>query len=372
MNMKIVYIVPSLIQSGPIKVVYNIIKYLDRERFYPIVVTLHEPRLKNRDNRILFEELDVEIVSFSYSIWNFQFQTLSIARTINELYPESNVIFHAHGYYPTLILSKMKGRLVMNTIHNICNLDFRHKWGILLGSYLSMRYKFALRKLDLCVTISETMNKFYRNDNRLTLKVIYNGVEAIGYQSQEDRRRAMREHLNIDQDKKVLLYPAGFNKGKNHLYLISCLKKIKRDDFLILFAGQGNTELSCKQLVGSDNRFRFLGYCLDMEPYWMVADFMISSSLAEGMPMAVLEALLHGVPTLLSNIPPHLEILRTVWGDEGMSFSLNDEQSLIKLISSILDLQFDHEKILLRAWQFYSAMRMSESYSEIYESLLNS
>ena len=71
-------------------------------------------------------------------------------------------------------------------------------------------------------------------------------------------------------------------------------------------------------------------------------------------------------------IPPHLEILRTVWGDEGMSFSLNDEQSLIKLISSILDLQFDHEKILLRARQFYSAKRMSESYSEIYESLLNS
>lgn len=369
MTTTIVYLVPSLIQSGPIKVVYNIIKYLDRKQYYPIIVTLHKPRLKNRDNRRIFEKLNVDIVSFSYTFWNYQFQTLSIAKKINDLYPEPGIIFHAHGYYPTLILSKMKGRLVMNTIHNICDLDFNHKFGRIFGSYLSVKYKSALRKLNLCVTISKTMNDFYSVDRRLLLKVIYNGVEAAASQYCEDWRGTLLKKMDIGLDKKVLLYPAGFNKGKNHIFLISCLRKIERSDFIVLFAGQGDTEILCKQLVGDDNRFRFLGYCLDMEPYWAISDFMISPSLAEGMPMAVLEALLHGVPTLLSNIPPHLEILRNIFGNDNMSFKLSDEQSLIDLVLNVIDKPFNHDEILAKSKLIYSAERMSNAYSAIYQSI---
>ena len=42
--MKILYVVSTLKRSGPVIVLSNIIKYLDKNRFEPIVLTSPEPK----------------------------------------------------------------------------------------------------------------------------------------------------------------------------------------------------------------------------------------------------------------------------------------------------------------------------------------
>lgn len=55
----ILYLVPSLIPCGPINVVYNILRHLDRKRFSPVVVALSDAG--ERCNQADFEALGVEV-----------------------------------------------------------------------------------------------------------------------------------------------------------------------------------------------------------------------------------------------------------------------------------------------------------------------
>lgn len=367
-RIKIVYIVPALMRSGPINVLCNLLRHLDRTNYEPIIVSLHEPKIRELNNTDFFLNMGITVFEFSYSLFEMQFRRKSIALKIQNQFMDTRVIFHAHGYYPTLILAEMREGKTMNTIHNICDQDFVYRRGGILGKYLANRFKKSLRKLDLCVVISNSMKEFYNIDRHLNINVVYNGVE-LGIQLPSGvKRMDILNQLSIPPNAKILLYPAPFVNLKNHQYLLETIKFYDRQDFVILFAGDGSTKSYCQKLAEADTRIRFLGYCMDLEPYWAIADFMISPSLSEGMPLAVLEALLRGIPPLLSNIPSHLEILNNIFGSDSLAFDLNDKYSLDHLFSKVFDMSFDRDKILQRSKKLYSSVSMCRGYERLYSS----
>lgn len=341
---------------------------MDRRSFTPVIVYLSEHVLSARNNKSLFEELGIEITGYSYSKWQLQLHASSIARHIQQKFYGRKIIFHAHGYYPTLILSNMKGVQTMATIHNICDQDFTLKKGRWMGTYMAWRFKKALERLNLCVPICHSMQDYYAAGGKLTLKTVCNGVEERGMATAGEKE-AVRKLLGINSDVKVFLYPASFSSLKNHQFIINELKDSPHRDFLILFAGQGELEEECKKMTGNDPRFRFLGYQMNLDQYWKIADFMISSSYSEGMPLAVLEAVVQGLPCLLSGIPAHLEILRNVFGSEEMSFDANRRGSLSQLVDIVIHQEFPREQIRQKAVSLYSLRTMYTGYEEIYSQL---
>lgn len=366
---KIVYVIPSLIKSGPVNVLYNIVKNLDRKRFEPIVVELREYPQHNRHNHAWFEKLGVRIDRHNYSLWYTEFCIKKIARELSEKYNEQDTVFHAHGYYPTLILAAMNGRLTMNTIHNRCDEDFSFKHNWLMASYMSNNFRKALRRLSLCVVISENMLDYYAKKGVSLIKVC-NGVDAYDRKT-NDERAILRNSLNIPLNVFVLLYPAGFSIRKNQVCIIEAVKKSKRQDILILFAGRGETEVKCKSLVGNDKRFRFLGFQLNMEQWWNVTDYMISSSLTEGMPMAVLEAVNQGIPCILSSIPSHNEISNNVFGDNALLFDPFNPENLVYILdNNIGNIAMSSEEIANRARAIYTSEVMAHNYENCYNNLI--
>lgn len=370
-KIKIVYIVPSLMQSGPINVLYPLVKHLNKDFFDPVICSLHPSRIPSLDIHEDFESLGVEVYNYSYSLFDLQFRLGKIAKELQSKFLDYDIIFHAHCYYPILLLSKFSNRLTMSTIHEISDLSFAHSHGQMLGRYFSYMYKKAFKKLSINVFISDSMSDYYGSNASLKFKTIYNGIENEYNTYSADEKKAIRKKLGLnDLNTKIFIFPAGFNFIKNHVYLIKTIKKIDRKDFVILFAGQGETEERCKYLVGSDNRFKFLGFCKNLSPFWSIADFLISPSLSEGMPLAVLEALIRGIPTILSAIPPHIEILNHVFNSSNLSFSTNDENSLIDLFLKVLDQKFDGDEIRNKTNIYYSAEAMCKSYENIYKQLV--
>lgn len=370
----VIYVVPSLIRSGPINVVLNILHCLSRTKFRPVVVALQRhAQTAIRGNRAEFEALGVEIIEFGYTHWQLQLHKRRIAREICRKFP-TEAIFHAHGYYPTLLLSYLNDRHTVTTIHNICDEDFRNYRGEIVGRYMTHVYHHALRRIKLCVPICNAMREFYVRDGRVRLQVVCNGVAFSKEQSAETERTTARKKLGISVRKNVLLYPAGFNSNKNHIRLIRELQASHRRDFVVLMPGRGATHDACKEATKGDERFRFPGYQMDMRPYWAAADFMVSPSLGEGLPMAVLEACVRGMPCLLSDIPPHAEIVRNVFGNKADSllFSLERDGSLRQTVEQNLDKTFNKDDIGERAASFYSAQAMTDGYMRIYENLLQS
>lgn len=361
----IVYVVPYLINSGPINVLYNIVKNLDRNVFNLTIISLVDNRFPEKSNKALFEKLQINIIEYPYSNLYLQFNYASIAQEIEQSYNASSTIFHAHGYYPTLVLSKMKNALTINTIHNICDEDFKMTKGFLMGSYMSYMYKRAFRNLTLSVPITDFMKDYYEKDKSLKLQTIYNGVDGEDQVYSLEHKNQIKSELNIPIDAKVLLYPAVFSEGKNHVELIKAIKECKENVF-VLFAGHGPKVDECKQLVGEDRHFCFLGFQMNLSKYWAVADFMISTSKSEGLPMAVLEALVRGIPCILSNILPHQEVIQKVFNSTQLCYQLGDIQSLVDCIKAHINVDYNHSDIQQKARNYYSSQVMAEGYSNLY------
>ena len=82
--------------------------------------------------------------------------------------------------------------------------------------------------------------------------------------------------------------------------------------------------------------------------------------------MAVLEALMAGVPCLLSAIPPHREIMQQVFGNETLIFDETQRGTLAELFDRVGEQNFSHSLISERAKAAYSAEVMARGYERIY------
>lgn len=361
----ILYVVPSLSQCGPIKVLYNLVSHLDRSRFCPVIVALSDNRFTYRSIQGDFENLDVEVHNYEYSKWQCQLHTGSIAKRIDKEFDDASIVMHAHGYYPTVILSHLHSRHTMTTIHNICDEDFRMSKGRWLGGYMIWKYKMALRSIKTCVAISDYMREHYGKNRMLNLKTVYNGVE-IPPKTRMEERKSTRQKLKIEPETFVLFYPAAFTIGKNHVYLIEEIRARPELPIIIFLAGAGCTETDCRRLAATDKRIRFLGFQMNLDDWWLAADALVSPSVSEGMPMAVLEAVVRGLPCLLSTIPPHLEIAQNVFGTKEWCFDTNRKGALGSLIAKAAKTKFEKENIAAQAALHYGAEVMCRGYEELY------
>lgn len=362
----ILYLIPSLIPCGPINVVYNILRHLDRKRFSPVVVALSDAG--ERCNQADFEALGVEVHNLHLTKWYLQWHVGEVARRMESLFPDKRVVLHAHGYYPTLILAAMKGRKTLTTVHNICDEDFVMQKGWALGSYMATMYKRCLPKLARCVAISNSMRQYYVSKvaGCKRMEVVYNGVEQM---AKNYDAAVLRKELKIPDGYKVLLYPAILKKRKNHIYLEKELLNATNGKWVLLIAGDGPLRKDCIKVAGGDGRIRLLGYRSDIDRLLSVTDFLVSPSVSEGLPMAVLEALMAGVPCLLSAIPPHREIMQQVFGNDTLIFDETQRGALAELFDRVGGQKFNHSLISERAKAAYSAEVMARGYERVYSQM---
>lgn len=359
----VVYIIPCLIKAGPENVLFDIISNIDRERFQITIVTL-KPEPEERNNRSQFEASGVKIISFNTSLYEREIAPFLIAKKIeHEIEQLDNVIIHAHTYHPTLIASYLNKYPTITTIHNISIEDFVALKGKAFGSYMSYRYNHSLKHISRCVAISEYMMQYYnRYCNHLSK--ILNGVNFKRSVSTENKLILEKESEGI----KNIVVSGRLSQRKNVLYIIKELKGLKRSDFKCYFIGLGEEMDNCKSLANDDSRFVFTGYVSNVQDYLSAADVYLSASKSEGMPLSVLEALNVGVPSLLSDIPPHREIANEMNLPSVSLFELTDGE-LSKRIDEFLDTKFDNSIISTKAFEIFSAKVMTEQYERLYESL---
>lgn len=367
MRTTLVMLVNQLRNSGPNRVMLDIARNIDRQRIAPVVISLM-PDGQVRPIADSFLEEGIEIKRFNYSKLELELKTKSIARIIEEYISNHfmNPVVQAHGYHPTLLAAHMHLPHTA-TIHCIASEDFIASKGRLLGTYMVHRFKHNLKKYSWPVAISEYMVRYYFKACGEKLQLIHNGVNFTPWEGSVDN---LRNKLAIPFDTRLIVIPGGLHKRKNNLHTIAQLKKCNNSKFLCIFLGLGDQEDELKAAVAEDSRFRFDGYKPNVKEYLACADLYISSSFSEGLPLAALEALCMGVPSLLSDIPPHNEIA-SLMGIGGVeNFSLNDD-SLAEKLDKYLFCDFDRHGISNRALEKFSGATMGAKYSELIARISN-
>jgi glycosyltransferase involved in cell wall biosynthesis len=123
----------------------------------------------------------------------------------------------------------------------------------------------------------------------------------------EKKKAALRTALSVE-NRKVVLYLGRLEREKGLEYLIKAFTLLKRDEAVLVIAGDGSLREELKTLVtceGVQNSLRFTGYVppQDAIPYYAIADVYVLPSVTmptgrEPWGLVVNEAMNQGLPVI--------------------------------------------------------------------------
>lgn len=365
---KIGYVISHLENTGPVNILYGIIKYLDRNKFEPYIITL-KPEKKNTRKKE-FETLRVEVIENIISNFNVVFKRDEfLERKIKEL---GIKILHTHCLPSTILVANLKLKNIkkINTLHWDFSTDLIYKFGRVKGYIFKKLYVKALKKMDLNISCGEGVSKLNQIHSGIESISIMNGIdeEKINPENISESKEQIREKLKISQEKKVFITVSSIDERKNILFLARVFKE-ELNDFIFIILGDGDKRNELIKLIkGSKNIYYYGRKELNEVQYYLKAsDFYISASKSEGMPNSVLEALQFELPVILSDIEPHKELKEKI-KDRVIIFRNNNIMEL-KKIKEIKFLKINKDKSY-KIKDKISAKQMSEKYQKVYLNLI--
>lgn len=367
---KIVYLLSTLKSCGPISQLRYILEHLDREYFEPLVVTLSpEP---NDSAWLEIAAINVQIKSLNLSRIGGVVRGGSLYKRVLERFAPDLV--HTQGIRPDILSAKSAGRAIaVATLRNYPYHDYPMKYGRVRGHLMAWRHLRALLAMRAVVacsnSVAEKLGCLEHN-----LHVIQNGVDIDRFNpaSAQDFQ-AMRRKWGVAAGERVFVAAGALIPRKDPLMIIrsfSSSAALRRDHLLIL--GDGPLRAACEREAAGHGRIRIMGQVSDVRPYLQGADFFLSASHSEGLPNAVLEALACGLPTAVSDIPSHRELIR-LSPEAGELFPVGDERAIRNSIEQLLNTDRRARSSAARALvrNHFSARKMSLFYQAMYSKLLD-
>jgi glycosyltransferase involved in cell wall biosynthesis len=171
-------------------------------------------------------------------------------------------------------------------------------------------------------------------------KVIPNGVPLIDFQNKASDRHQIRQSLGISSTTKVVGHVGSFSPEKNHEAILRIAKLVlsDRQDVVFLLVGDGplrkDIENQSKQM-GIQNSIIMLGKRKDVPSLLHAMDAFLFPSYFEGMPNALLEAMIAGLPIIASDIPSNRETIPPFY--HSSLFKLGSDADAAMLIRNAID-----------------------------------
>lgn len=167
------------------------------------------------------------------------------------------------------------------------------------------------------------------------------------------------------------LYPQ-----KGHTFLLMAIKKVIQTlpETVLLIVGDGplrpNLEAKTQEL-GIQSSVRFLGYRSDVAEVLPCLDLYVQSSLWEGMPNAVMEAMATGLPVVATKVDGTVELIEH--GRSGWLVEPANPDALFRAIVDALTNKHEASRVgkvaAERMRAFFSLEAMISAYEELYREL---
>jgi glycosyltransferase involved in cell wall biosynthesis len=177
-----------------------------------------------------------------------------------------------------------------------------------------------LADLLVCVSESEAVELQEIGVDLRKVRVVRNGVPRQELVTNDERRNA-RQDLEIGECQLVLLFLGRFDPAKDPLLAISLARAVEDENVVMLASGDGPLLSRARREAGPN--VRFLGHRDDVRRVLAASDCLLSTSMWEGLPLALLEAMWAGVPIIASSVPGNAEAV----GDAGILIPRGDHDA---------------------------------------------
>lgn len=210
------------------------------------------------------------------------------------------------------------------------------------------------------------------------ITVIQNGIDPLDVVSNKPwLRENLRTQLGIPEDNLLILTVGRLTQQKGHTYLLDAISRIapRFSGVRFIFAGDGslrpNLEAKARNL-GISDKVIFLGIRDDIGDLLFSSDVFAQPSLWEGLSLALLEALMAGIPVLATQVEGVVDVVEH--GKSAWLVPPKDAESLATGLERLitdnnLRSQLSKEG-QARAQKSYSIDTMCRAYEQLIKSLL--
>ena len=281
-------------------------------------------------------------------------------------------ILHTHNYKSDIIgalAAKMAGIPVVATAHGFTDVTRS------VSFYERLDRWFLKHFFKKVVTVTDKILSDLLSEKR---SVIPNGVDIEKFKRNEEKGKVLRNEYNIGEADILIGTVGRLSKEKNQKMLLEALYSLMRDDerVKVMLVGAGLKEWELKQFAEArhlTDRIIFTGIMKDTVAAYSAMDIFVLSSLTEGVPLTVLEAMSCRVPVVATRVGGIPEMLKD--GEAGLLVGAQDVDGLRRKIEQLIKDADKRHQLSDFAHAFvknnYSIRQMCYTYREAYNGVLN-
>lgn len=379
--MKVLYILDTINVGGAETSLIEIAKHFIT--IEPVFVHIYKGEI------LKYKLIDAGIKVYSINIEEKYGYKNAIAelKKIYEL--ESPDLIHSTLYRSDMLARKMKSHypnipLVGSFVTNsYTSLRYKKK-PILLRVKLYMAYlqdKISSKKVDLYISNSETIKRLEGKALGVSpdkIKVIYRGRDIKKFDGiSREKIDIIEKKFNLT-GKNVLLNVSRLIERKGQLDLIKIMPDIIREfpNTILVIAGEGTFRKRLEReisILNLTNHVFLIGRFSNIPELLQIANLFVYPSYLEGLPGALIEAMMASKIIVNSDIGENLECVEN---DTSLTYPVGNTEKLKHSILEVLKYPKTYRPLKTKARELaikkFSIENISKSYEDTYRELANS
>lgn len=351
--MRIVHAVYAL-EMGGMEVVVSQLCHIQREQGHDVTIFSYAG-LGVIGDRLLADGFRVYVPGVAHPLRTM----LRYFRMFCEIRPD---VVHSHGIAPAVhasISARLAGvRSVISTRHRV---EY-HPYNRSAERRFNVMGWFCHWVTGICEVTCEGVRSGPLARKEKIVRV-YNGIEAVIPASFESFKKQGFTILFVGR-----LVP---EKALDTLIRAIAVAAEELLDVSLWIVGDGRSRKELETLVINlhiSDRVRFWGQQIDTSPFFTAADLFAMSSISEGLPIALLQAMSVGVPSVVTDVEGMGEIIRLT--DSGLLVPAGDAEAMAKAFARLAQDSTLRSLLSKRAKsayeQYFTLSRMAAGYMERY------
>jgi len=373
--MKILHVIDSGGFYGAEVMLVNLVEEQVRQGLSPVIASIGDPLIREK-------AIEVEAKKRGLPVKVFRMRPgLNLAgakQVLNYCQDDGFDLIHSHGYKCNVLLSPLprfvRKKPMLSTLHG---------WTSTSGFSRMRVYEWldalSLRFVDGVVLVSNGMlqNPRIAGLNREKIFVVDNGIPTT-YPDPNELTPLDSDIVEFCQDGFVIgsIGRYSVEKGFDILLEAFCLFLDEVGSAKLLLLGEGGQRQQYETIIAANNlsgRVMLAGYRVDAWRYLKLMQVYVISSLTEGLPITLLEAMRSKVPVVSTRVGGIPDVLKDGLG--GILVKPGSSHDLAKaILLQNCDSEISQKSVEYSFERFnanYSSKKMSEKYYSIYETILS-
>lgn len=323
MKKKIIHIISRMNVGGPSKIINYYHEHLHQYEFDSILICGRPA--ENEGEITPYQRPGVEVIyleglSPDASLWRSFKAFIKFLNLLRKIKPD---IIHSHqakaGVFGRLAGFILRVPKRIHTYHGHVFYGYfrplKTKFIICIEKFLAF---LSTRSIAISPEVFQDITRKYKTCKPTKTSLVNVGIDTNLFLSLPSRDSA-KKHFNLPSDKFIIGFIGRLVNIKNPLAFISLAKELvkAKNDFHFVLVGDGNLKEEILQKIKHEDlekHFTILPWITNVEQILVALDLLVMTSLNEGTPLILMEAMVVGIPiasTAVGGVPYLIEHEKT-------------------------------------------------------------